>query len=172
MSDSIRRLVDTNPALLKEFEDARHDAEAISKKFVRSSKQFKLAAVGDVNTYALFAETFTKLQSAKGSVGIIVPTGIASDDTTKQFFESLMQHKKLYSLIGFENEALGFQSLLLYHQMRYLEQLCLLNLGLKLGKSFCKQRISVHIPHSREFESFAGTRFSVLSIMPCIFKFL
>ena len=36
-------------------------------------------------------------------MGIIVPTGIATDDTTKFFFQSLMDQRSLVSLYDFEN---------------------------------------------------------------------
>jgi hypothetical protein len=39
------------------------------------------------------------------SVGCIVPSGIATDDTTKYFFQDLMQTRSLASLYDFENRA-------------------------------------------------------------------
>jgi len=54
-----QKLIDTltrsNPNLAAAFEDAKHAAEC-SSKFVRQSERFPFTAVGDVNTYALFAE--------------------------------------------------------------------------------------------------------------------
>jgi hypothetical protein len=95
-----------NPALAQEFESAKHDAEATSK-FVRASGRFPLTAIGDVNTYALFAEHARTLLNANGRVGIILPTGIATDDTTKTFFGDLIAKQALASLYDFENrEAL------------------------------------------------------------------
>ena len=73
-------------ALHRAFEDAKRDAEA-SSQFVRGCGRFPLTAVGDVNTYALFAEAFLRLPSMQGRAGLIVPTGIATDDSTKAFFE-------------------------------------------------------------------------------------
>jgi hypothetical protein len=87
-----QRLIDalpqTNPALAHEFEEAKHTAEAESK-FVRAGGRFPLTAVGDVNTYALFAELARQLLNPDGSTGVIVPTGIATDDTYKHFFADL-----------------------------------------------------------------------------------
>jgi hypothetical protein len=117
----IRKLVDNNPALLQEFEVAKHDAEATSK-YMRMGGRFELTAIGDVNTYALFAECFTSLQNTKGSVGLIVPTGIATDDTTKLYFDNLMQNQKLSKLVGFENESFIFQSV--HHAYKF----CLLTI--------------------------------------------
>lgn len=96
-----------NAALAQEFQDAKHDADATSK-FVRESKRFPLTAVGDVNTYAIFAEHARGLLDESGRTGIILPTGIATDDTTKAFFGNLMQKQNLAQLQGFENEAFIF----------------------------------------------------------------
>ncbi|MFM6454020.1 MAG: Eco57I restriction-modification methylase domain-containing protein [Planktothrix sp.] len=96
----IKLLSQTNPKLLQEFEVAKHDAEAQSK-FIRESGRFPLTAVGDINTYAIFAEITRKLISTHGKVGIIVPSGIATADTTKKFFESIAVKGQLDSLFDF-----------------------------------------------------------------------
>ncbi|MGI0491369.1 Eco57I restriction-modification methylase domain-containing protein [Alkalinema pantanalense CENA528] len=98
----IKKLAHENPLLLQLFEDAKHQAEAQSK-FVRESGRFLLTAVGDVNTYAIFSETARNLLSTSGSASIIVPTGIATDDTCKRFFGDLGQSQTLASLYDFEN---------------------------------------------------------------------
>lgn len=58
---------------------------------------------GDINTYSVFAETTRNLISPTGRVGIIVPTGIATDDTCKNFFGDLTQKQNLATLYDFEN---------------------------------------------------------------------
>jgi len=103
----IDQLTQTNPALAAEFEAAKHTAEC-SSKFVRNSARYPLTAVGDVNTYALFAEHFRNLTSAVGRAGIIVPTGIATDDTTKDFFGDLVEKRAIASLFDFENREAIF----------------------------------------------------------------
>ncbi|CAG0971027.1 hypothetical protein ANRL3_01501 [Anaerolineae bacterium] len=106
----INALPKKNPALALEFENAKHDAEATSK-FVRESKRFPLTAVGDVNTYALFAEHARTVLNAKGRAGIILPTGIATDDTNKQFFATIVRGHNLASLYDFENRGHLFSAL-------------------------------------------------------------
>lgn len=86
-------------ALLREFHNAKRDSDA-SSQFVRGSGRFPLTAVGDVNTYALFAEAFLRLPGAKGRAGVIVPQGIATDDSTKMFFSTLLLERRLVSLFG------------------------------------------------------------------------
>lgn len=102
----IKELPKKNPELAQAFEDTKHDGEA-QGKFIRESGRFPLTAVGDINTYAIFAETTRKLIYSDGRVGVIVPTGIATDDTCKKFFGDLTQKQALASLYDFENrEAL------------------------------------------------------------------
>jgi hypothetical protein len=88
-------------ALHREFEQAKRTAEAASSFMHVASGRYPLTGVGDVNTYALFAETFFQLVQEKGGAGVIVPTGIATDDTTKTFFASLVTSRRLHSLFSF-----------------------------------------------------------------------
>jgi hypothetical protein len=109
-------------ALHASFLMARRLAEAASL-YAHDSGRYPLTGVGDVNTYALFAETFYQLISAAGRAGLIVPTGIATDDSTKLFFAAVSQHGSLVTLLAFENEEFIFPSV--HHSYRF----CLLVLG-------------------------------------------
>ena len=104
MIDALRT---ANPGLAREFELAKNTAEAQSR-FMRASGRFPLTAVGDVNTYALFAELVRSLLASTGRAGVIVPVGIATDDTTKRFFGDLVNKQALARIVGFENEAFIF----------------------------------------------------------------
>jgi hypothetical protein len=46
-----------------------------------------------------------KISTARGRVGIIVPSGIATDDTTKYFFADLVENRALVSLFDFVNNV-------------------------------------------------------------------
>jgi hypothetical protein len=87
-------------ALVREFELAKREAEG-SGEFIRGSGRFALTAVGDLNTYALFAEHFLNLIGPDGRAGLIVPTGIATDNSTKAYFDHVATKGKLISLISF-----------------------------------------------------------------------
>jgi hypothetical protein len=91
----------------RQFIMAKHTAEA-SSKFVRHCGFFPLTAVGDINTYSLFAELSRQLLSGRGHAGIVLPAGIATDDSTKDFFSATVEKSNLVSLIGFENENFIF----------------------------------------------------------------
>jgi hypothetical protein len=96
----IKELPKKNPELAQAWEDAKHDADT-QGKFIRESGRFPLTAVGDINTYAVFAEITTKLLNLDGRTGILIPTGIATSDTTKQFFASIAVDGRLDSLFDF-----------------------------------------------------------------------
>jgi hypothetical protein len=66
--------------------------------------------VGDINTYAIFAELAATSTSNDGAAGIIVPTGVATDDTCKQFFGELNRTGRIISLFDFENRNAIFPS--------------------------------------------------------------
>ena len=86
--------------LHEEFEQSKRAAEA-SSLFAREDGRFPLTGRGDVNTYALFAELFSELTRSDGRAAIIVPTGIAFDDTTRHFFTNLLDSQRLISLYSF-----------------------------------------------------------------------
>jgi len=105
----IQELSQKNPTLAQAFETAKYDADA-QNKFIREAGRFPLTAVGKINTYAVFTETTRKLISSQGRVGIIVPTGIATDDTCKKFFGDLTQKQALANLYDFENREAIFST--------------------------------------------------------------
>ena len=112
----IDRLTKLNPTLAAIFESAKHAAECTSK-FVRETKRYPLTAIGDVNTYALFAELAKNLMNISGQAGIILPTGIVTDDSTKEFFGNLIENGHLSRVIGFENESFIFPAV--HHSTKF-----------------------------------------------------
>ncbi len=105
----IQDLVTGDPyekALYAEFENSCHTAEATSI-FVHFKNypdcRYPLTGTGDVNLYALFAELFLTLRGTDGTAGFVVPSGIATDDGTKLYFEKIATGGMLKSLYDFEN---------------------------------------------------------------------
>jgi hypothetical protein len=93
--------------LFDEFITAKRVAEA-SSVFARTDAKeggrFPLTGTGDVNTYALFSELFGI--TAKRA-GIIVPTELATSDTTKAFFGHIVDTGRLRSMYDFQT-GMGF----------------------------------------------------------------
>ncbi len=127
----IKALRDAEPgtskrALLEEFETAKRLSEATST-FVRvdgaDGGRFPFTGTGDVNTYALFAELFSRVVNEKGRAGVIVPTGVATDATTAPFFAHLVDEKRLAALVDFENSAPTFPAV--HRSFKF----CLLTMG-------------------------------------------
>ena len=83
----INALAKDDPALLAAFEDAKREAEGASH-LIRDGGRYPLCGRGDVNTYAIFAELMRDAVGRVGRAGVIVPSGIATDDTTKHFFQT------------------------------------------------------------------------------------
>lgn len=113
-------------ALFDDFEAEKRISEATST-FVRvagdEGGRFPLTGTGDVNTYALFAELFSRLSGQKGRAGVIVPTGVATDATTAPFFAHLVKEQRLAKLVDFENRERIFPGV--YFRVKF----CLLTIG-------------------------------------------
>lgn len=96
----IAMLPETDPDLYEEYQQAQQDAEAMSR-FVRFSGRFVLTATGDIDLYPMFAELC--LSFSKEAWGLVLPTGIAVNDSNKAFFSKLVEENRLMSLYDFEN---------------------------------------------------------------------
>ena len=94
--------------LFREFTVSRRTFEAASTFAhvnVDEGGRYPLTGVGRVNTYALFAETIRQITAPAGRAGFIVPSGLATDNSTKAFFGDLVFKKSLDSFFEFENEG-------------------------------------------------------------------
>ncbi|HUU28986.1 MAG TPA: N-6 DNA methylase [archaeon] len=98
----IQVLEHENQNLYSDYREALRSSECESQ-FLRKSDRYPLTGKGDINTYAVFAEHAKCMISGTGRVGIIVPSGIATDDTTKEYFQEIIENKNLVSLYDFEN---------------------------------------------------------------------
>ena len=99
----ITEIKSSNPELSKKYINALRGSECQSK-FSKYSKTFSLTSCGDINFYALFAEQSNNLLNKSGRYGIVIPTGIATYYTYKDYFAKLINEKKLVSLIDFVNK--------------------------------------------------------------------
>ena len=101
-----KRLIDQlrpdDPALYGAFLVDVRKAEGESH-LLRKSGRYPLCGRGDINVYAVFAEGMRCVLSRGGRMGAVLPSGIATDDTTKFFFQDVVQANSLRSLFDFEN---------------------------------------------------------------------
>jgi hypothetical protein len=71
--------------------------------FLRESGRYPLTGRGDINTYAVFAETARTVLSRHGRSGLVVPPGIATEATTSPFFGDLARNGRITHVFGFRN---------------------------------------------------------------------
>ncbi len=112
----IAKLPAENPQLWADWCAASRTAEGESH-LIRRSDRYPLCGKGDVNTFAVFAEHNRTLLGPRGRAGFIVPTGIATDDTTKDYFRRLVADHDLARFYSFENEEFVFPGV--HHAFRF-----------------------------------------------------
>lgn len=76
-----------------------------TRHFASVSGLYPLCGRGRIKTDTIFAEQDRRLGSPRGRIGIIVPTGIATDATTQFFFKDLVAKGAIAALHDFENAA-------------------------------------------------------------------
>ena len=93
--------------LARDFRLASERAAAAAR-VARTSGDYPLLARGDLNLYSLFVEHAMTLVKPDGMVGLLVPSGIASDWTAAPFFKSVATEGRLKALYDFENKKVFF----------------------------------------------------------------
>ncbi len=99
----IETLKETGDPLYDEYQQAQHFSEALST-YLRESGRYDLSAQGDINTYQIFAGLVRQVVDKEGRVGAIVPSGIATDYYTQDYFNAIVDNRELVSLYDFENK--------------------------------------------------------------------
>ena len=72
-------------------------------RIARECGDYPLLSGGDVNLYSLFVERAMTIVKPMGMVGLLTPSGIASDKTAAPFFKSVATSGRLKALFDFEN---------------------------------------------------------------------
>ena len=81
---------------------------AAALRMARTGGDYPLLSRGDVNLYSLFVERALRLVKPDGMVGLLVPSGIASDKTAAPFFKGVATEGRLKALYDFENKKVFF----------------------------------------------------------------
>jgi hypothetical protein len=103
----IAALKASNDPLAQDYARASARAEAAARR-ARASGDYPLLSGGDVNLYSLFVERAMALLKPHGLVGVLVPSGIASDKTAAPFFAGVATRGRLKVLYDFENRRTRF----------------------------------------------------------------
>lgn len=100
----IAKLEQSDPIAYAAHRRALRDVEAF-QLFVHASGRYPLTSYGRLNTAPLFVEAMRDAVATNGRVGVIVPTGIATDSFNQYFFADCVSNRRLVSLFDFENSA-------------------------------------------------------------------
>ena len=100
--EMIKALEDADDPLAQDYAKAAARAEA-GTRMARKGGDYPLLSGGDVNLYSLFVERAMTIVEKSGLIGLLVPSGIASDKTASRFFKSVATEGRLKALYDFEN---------------------------------------------------------------------
>ena len=109
-ADRKRMIADLEKAedpLAHEFAEASERAKTAAH-VARNCGDYPLLSGGDVNLYSLFVERAMALVKPEGMVGLLTPSGIASDKTAARFFKGVSTEGRLKALYDFENKKIFF----------------------------------------------------------------
>ena len=98
----IAELETAGDPLAHDFARASERAMAAAR-VARSGGDYPLLSGGDVNLYSLFVERAMTLVKPEGMIGLLTPSGIASDKTAAKFFKGVATEGRLRALYDFEN---------------------------------------------------------------------
>jgi hypothetical protein len=99
----IAALETEDPILYDAYRRDLRRAEALSH-FLGASGRYPLGGVGDINTYAVFADLMRQSITGRGRVGVILPSGLVSGFTYRRFVQELLESRTLVGFLGMENE--------------------------------------------------------------------
>ena len=103
----IAELEEVGDSLADDFAKANARTEA-SARMARAGGDYPLLSGGDINLYSLFVERAMTIVKPEGMVGLLTPSGIASDKTAAKFFQGVATKGRLRALYDFENKKVFF----------------------------------------------------------------
>ncbi|MGF1454964.1 MAG: Eco57I restriction-modification methylase domain-containing protein [Alphaproteobacteria bacterium] len=98
----IESLEKAGDPLAQDYAKASERAEA-GTRMARRGGDYPLLSGGDLNLYSLFVERAMTVVKRNGLIGLLVPSGIASDKTAANFFKGVATEGRLKALYDFEN---------------------------------------------------------------------
>lgn len=98
----IEQLRADDPIVHHAFTEELRKADG-ERHFLACSGRYPFCGRGRINLYAVFAEGMRSVLNPGGCMGAVLPSGIATDDTTKFFFQDVVERNSLGTLFDFEN---------------------------------------------------------------------
>lgn len=118
----IESLSESDPATDKLWKEHKREIEGLCQ-FLRSSGILRFSVEGNLNCYRVFTELAAKLVAPRGKSGLVVQTGLATDESGKELFDYLLTSGRLDRFLDFENREGFFPDV--DSRMRF----CLVTLG-------------------------------------------
>jgi hypothetical protein len=98
----IAALEASGSSLALDYTKAAERADTAAR-VARDGGDYPLLSGGDMNLYSLFVERAMHLARPDGMIGLLTPSGIASDKTAAPFFRGVATEGRLKALYDFEN---------------------------------------------------------------------
>jgi hypothetical protein len=99
----IAKLQKTDDPLAQEFEKANSRAENTSR-MARKGGDYPLLSGGDTNFNSLFVERAQSIIAPGGIVGLLIPSGIATETSSQEFFSRLIEGHAASCYLDFFNK--------------------------------------------------------------------
>jgi len=103
----IDSLPESDPRVSASWKAYKRNIEAVSH-LIKDGKLLPLTSEGNLNTYRLFTELGYRLVSPYGRCGLVVQTGMATDESGKEFFSEILSAGRLLQFLDFENRGKFF----------------------------------------------------------------
>ncbi|MDO6423062.1 Eco57I restriction-modification methylase domain-containing protein [Saccharophagus degradans] len=100
---SLSRLEEVDPNTYSKYIGAKRLADS-TIHLIRSSGFLTKTSNGFINLYSCFTELSDMIVSKTGTYGLVLQSGIATDDTNKEFFSYLANSGRIVSIFDFINE--------------------------------------------------------------------
>jgi hypothetical protein len=111
----------------------RRPDNTLTRRFVRESGVYRFQGRGHTNRYQLFAERAMMLVRNGGRIGLVLPSGIATDHTSSRLRRRLLESCGVDSLVGFENRRAIFP---IHRSVRFV--LCTATAGASTREIHCR----------------------------------
>ncbi|UYP44195.1 hypothetical protein NEF87_000480 [Candidatus Lokiarchaeum ossiferum] len=118
----IKSRKNTNHSLWKTYKQ-NYNQLLKEKHFYSQSNFYFYTAKGKMNLYPLFTEKFSNLLTKQGRLGYIVPSKLITNYFMQDFFNKLVNEKKIISLFDFNNKENLFRGI------SSQQKFCLISLG-------------------------------------------
>lgn len=100
----IAKLERDGDPLFRQYAHERDQQDRISV-FFRFSGRYPETGVSRINLYSVFAETGVRLLSPSARLGLVLASGIVTDENNSRLLSFLLKHKRLIAALDFENSC-------------------------------------------------------------------